>query len=158
MIRGYCIGGGLAIAMQADIRIASTDSRFGIPAARLGLAYGFEGLRRLVSLVGPAHARMMLYSAQLIDAAEAYRIGLTNRMVEPADLESTVFDLARTIADNAPLSVAASKMAIDQVLLDPAQRDLDALALATARCFDSDDFREGRAAFAEKRKPVFKGR
>jgi enoyl-CoA hydratase len=158
MIRGYCLGGGLAIAMQTDLRIASSDSQFGIPAAKLGIAYGFEGLRRLVSLVGPAHARMILYSAERIDAQEAHRIGLINRVAPPDDLQATVFGLAGTIAGNAPLSVAASKLAIDQVLLDPQDRNLDALARATATCFDSEDFREGRAAFLEKRKPVFKGR
>jgi enoyl-CoA hydratase/carnithine racemase len=158
MIRGYCLGGGLAIAMLTDLRIASAESQFGIPAARLGLAYGFEGLRRLVSLVGQANARMLMYTAERIDAHEASRIGLINRVVPADELESTVFELATTIAANAPLSVAAAKMAIDQVLLDPQQRDLDMLALALARCFDSEDFREGRAAFLEKRRPNFTGR
>jgi enoyl-CoA hydratase/carnithine racemase len=158
MIRGYCLGGGLAIAMYTDVRIAATDSQFGIPAAKLGLAYGFEGVRLLVSLVGQANARMLLYSGERIGADEALRIGLVNRVVPAGSLESTVFELARTIAANAPLSVAASKQAIDQVLLDPGARDLAALADATAACFDSEDFREGRAAFLEKRPPVFKGR
>ena len=158
MIRGYCLGGGLAIAMHTDVRIASTDSQFGIPAARLGLAYGFEGLRRLTSLVGQANARMILYTGERIDASEAFRMGLVNRVVATDALESTVFGLARTIANNAPLSVAASKMAIDQVLLDPQDRDMASLTRATAACFDSEDFKEGRAAFLEKRKPVFKGR
>jgi enoyl-CoA hydratase/carnithine racemase len=158
MIRGYCLGGGLAIAMQADLRIASSDSQFGIPAARLGIAYGFEGLRRLVSLVGPAHARMILYTGDRMDANEAYRIGLVNRVVPAEDLESNVFGLAERIAANAPLSVTASKIAIDQVLLDPNDRDLEKLRRATAACFDSEDYREGRAAFMEKRKPQFTGR
>jgi enoyl-CoA hydratase len=157
-IRGYCLGGGLAIAMQCDLRIASADSQFGIPAAKLGIAYGFEGLRRLVTLVGPAHARMILYTAERIGAAEADKIGLINRMVPVDDLQTTVYDIAHKIAANAPLSVAASKMAIDQVLLDPAARDLDALAVVAAACFDSEDYREGRAAFREKRAPQFKGR
>jgi len=158
MIRGYCLGGGLAIAMQTDLRIASDDSQFGIPAAKLGLAYGFEGLRRLVSLVGQANARMLMYTAERISAAEAFRIGLINRVVALEDLESSVFSLAKTIAGNAPLSIKASKLAIDQVLLDPQARNLDALAEATAACFGSEDFREGRAAFLEKRAPMFKGR
>jgi enoyl-CoA hydratase/carnithine racemase len=158
MIRGYCLGGGLAIAMQTDIRIASTDSQFGIPAARLGIAYGFEGLRRLVSLVGQANARMILYTGERMDAAEAFRIGLVNRVLAPERLDADVFELAQTIASNAPLSVAASKIAIDQVLLDPADRDLAALSRTTAACFDSDDYREGRTAFLEKRKPQFTGR
>jgi enoyl-CoA hydratase len=157
-IRGYCLGGGLAIAMLADIRIAAADGQFGIPAAKLGLAYGFDGLRRLVSLVGPAHARMILYTGSRIGADEALRIGLVNRVVPADELESTVFDIAHTIAANAPLSVAAAKLAIDQVLLDPEKRDLDMLARVTATCFDSEDYREGRAAFLEKRTPQFKGR
>jgi enoyl-CoA hydratase/carnithine racemase len=157
MIRGYCLGGGLAIAMQTDLRVASTDSQFGIPAARLGLAYGFDGLRRLVSLVGHANARMLMYTAERISADEAFRIGLINRVVASEDLESNVFGLARTIAANAPLSIAASKLTIDQVLLDPQARNPDAIAEATATCFDSEDFREGRAAFLEKRPPAFKG-
>jgi enoyl-CoA hydratase/carnithine racemase len=144
--------------MQTDLRIASDDSQFGIPAARLGLAYGFEGLRRLVSLVGQANARMIMYTAQRIGAEEALRMGLINRVVPADELEAAVFGLASTIAANAPLSVAASKLAIDQVLLDPAARDLDALERTTAACFDSEDFREGRSAFLEKRTPVFKGR
>jgi enoyl-CoA hydratase/carnithine racemase len=158
MIRGYCLGGGLAIAMQTDIRIASSDSQFGIPAARLGIAYGFEGLRKLVQLVGPANARMIMYSAERIDADEALRIGLINRVVPPESLSENVFKLADTIASNAPLSVAASKIAIDQILLDPADRNLQRLADVTAAAFDSEDYREGRAAFMEKRKPQFKGR
>lgn len=158
MIRGYCLGGGLAIAMQTDLRIASADSQFGIPAARLGIAYGFEGLRNLVSLVGPAHARMMLFSAERIGADEARAIGLVNRVVAPEALEAVVFEVANTIAANAPLSVAASKIAIDQVLKDPGDRDLAVLERASAACFDSADYREGRAAFREKRKPRFTGR
>src|SRR6266851_2293674 len=104
-IRGYCLGGGLAIAMQTDIRIASSDSQFGIPAAKLGIAYGFEGLRRLVQLVGPAHARMILYTGERIGADEALRIGLINRIVAAEDLEANVAAVAKTIAGNAPLSV-----------------------------------------------------
>lgn len=157
-IRGYCLGGGLALAMQADLRITDTSGQFGIPAARLGLAYGFEGLRRLVSLVGQANARMLMYTGSRVDAAEALRMGLVNRVVEPQQLQPEVFALAKQIASNAPLSVAAAKLAIDQVLLDPADRDLAALAAASARCFDSEDYREGRAAFREKRQPHFVGR
>src|SRR5579864_7155985 len=157
-IRGYCLGGGLAIAMQTDLRIAAPESQFGIPAAKLGIAYGFEGLRNLVSLVGPANARMIMYTGERFGADEALRIGLINRVVAPDELEQHVYDLAQTIASNAPLSIAASRLAIDQVLQDPDQRDHAALARATAAAFDSEDYREGRAAFLEKRKPQFKGR
>jgi enoyl-CoA hydratase/carnithine racemase len=157
-IRGFCLGGGLAIAMQADLRIAAVDSQFGIPAARLGIAYGLEGIQRLVSLVGPAHARMILYTGQRIDATEAERIGLINRAVPDEELSDAVLEIARTIADNAPLSLAASKHAIDQVLRDPDQRDSAGLAAHMKACFDSADYREGRTAFMEKRPPRFQGR
>jgi enoyl-CoA hydratase/carnithine racemase len=158
MIRGYCLGGGLAIAMQTDLRIASPDSQFGIPAAKLGIAYGFEGLRNLVSLVGPANARMIMYTGERFGAEEALRIGLINRIVVTDELENQVFDLAQTIAGNAPLSVAASRLTISQLLKDPEDRDTAAVTRASAVCFDSEDYREGRAAFLEKRKPQFKGR
>jgi enoyl-CoA hydratase len=157
-IRGYCVGGGLAIAMQADLRIASADSRVGIPAARLGLAYSPEAVRKLIDLVGPAHARMILYSGKLIDAAEAERIGLVNSVVPAERLEGEVRELAQTIAANAPLSVAASKITINQMLKDPAERDLEVVRRAMAACFDSADYREGRTAFMEKRPPRFQGR
>ncbi|MBV8715630.1 MAG: enoyl-CoA hydratase/isomerase family protein [Chloroflexi bacterium] len=158
MIRGYCLGGGLAIAMQTDLRIASPESQFGIPAAKLGIAYGLEGLRNLVSLVGPAHARMIMYTGERFGADEALRIGLINRVVASDELENHVFELAQTIASNAPLSVAASRLTITQLLTDPQERDVDAVVRASAVCFDSEDYREGRAAFLEKRKPQFKGR
>jgi enoyl-CoA hydratase/carnithine racemase len=157
-IRGYCLGGGLAIAMQTDLRIASSDSQFGIPAAKLGIAYGIEGLRNLVSLVGPANARMIMYTGERFGAEEALRIGLINRVVAAEDLETHVFELAQTIANNAPLSIAASRLTIGQLLLDAEERDQAAITRAAAACFDSADYREGRAAFLEKRKPRFTGR
>ncbi len=157
-IRGFCLGGGLGIAMQADIRIASADSQLGIPAARLGIAYGFEMVRTLVSLVGPANARLILYSGARIDAAEAMRIGLVNRVVAPELLEKEVSALARQLAENAPLSLAASKLAVAAALQDPAERDLEGLLAASQACFNSADYREGRTAFMEKRRPQFVGR
>lgn len=157
-IRGYCLGGGLAIALRADIRIAAEDSEFGIPAARLGIVYGFDAVRQLVDLVGPGHARMLLFTGARIDADEAARIGLVNRIVADEDLTETVLDLARTIADNAPLSVRGMKRVVGEVLRDPAERDLDAVEEAVAGCFDSLDYREGRRAFMEKRPPRFVGR
>ncbi len=156
-IRGFCLGGGLAIAMKADLRIAGVDSEFGIPAAKLGIAYGFESVRDLVALVGPAHARMILYTGQRIGAREAERMGLVNRVVNDEDLSDTVVDLARAIADNAPLSVHASLLTIREVLRDPADRDMDALVRASEACFNSQDYREGRTAFMEKRPPRFRG-
>jgi len=157
-IRGYCLGGGLAIAMQADLRIAAEDSEFGIPAARLGIAYGFQNIKTLVSLIGPAHARMMLYTGSRISSAEAARIGLINRVVPSEALSDVVAELAHTIANNAPLSVRASKLTIDQVLLDPGDRDMEAVMIASTDCLNSEDYREGRTAFMEKRAPRFRGR
>ncbi|HLH77162.1 MAG TPA: enoyl-CoA hydratase [Candidatus Binataceae bacterium] len=157
-IRGFCLGGGLAIAMQADLRIASADSRLGIPAARLGLAYSLEAIARLISLVGPAHARMLLYSGRRIDAAEAARIGLINQVVPTEELSQVVDDLAATIAENAPLSVAASKLCVEQLTREPSARDDGAIQRAIEACFNSADYREGRLAFKEKRAPRFQGR
>jgi enoyl-CoA hydratase/carnithine racemase len=154
-IRGFCLGGGLGIAMEADLRIAARDSEFGIPAARLGIGYGYDMTAKLVSLVGPAHARMLLYSGQRIDATEAARIGLVNRVVEDADLSDVVVDLARTLADNAPLSLRTAKLAVSAVIEGGGRRqEVDA---AVAACFDSADYREGRTAFLEKRPPRFTG-
>jgi enoyl-CoA hydratase len=157
-IRGFCLGGGLAIAMQADLRIAAVDSEFGIPAAKLSVAYAPDSVKRLIDLVGPAHARMILYSARRIDATEAQRIGLINKMVEDEDLDDEVLDLARTIADNAPLSVAASKLTISEMLKDESQRDMPAIKRMADLCFNSADFKEGRTAFMEKRAPRWVGR
>ena len=157
-IRGYCLGGGLAIAMAADLRLAGAGSRFGIPAARLGIAYGFEGLRLLVSLIGPARARMLLLSARRIGAEEAQRIGLINQAVPDDALEAEALALAGEIARNAPLAIQAARLGIAAVLQDPAQRDLARLEALAATCADSADYREGRTAFMEKRLPRFTGR
>jgi enoyl-CoA hydratase len=157
-IRGFCLGGGLAIAMQADMRIAAVDSQFGIPAAKLSIAYAPDSVKKLIDLVGPAHARMILYTARRIDAAEAERIGLINKMVEDEALNEYVLDLARTIADNAPLSVAASKLTINEMLKDESKRDVAAMQRMMEVCFNSADYKEGRTAFMEKRAPRWVGR
>jgi enoyl-CoA hydratase/carnithine racemase len=157
-IRGYCLGGGLAVAMHADLRIAAEDSQFGIPAARLGIAYGFQNIQALVHLIGPANARLMLYSENRINAAEAMRIGLVNQVVPIESLAEVVGDLTRTMASNAPLSVRASKLIIDQVMRDPGDRDMEAVNRVSIGCLNSEDYREGRTAFLEKRAPIFKGR
>jgi enoyl-CoA hydratase/carnithine racemase len=157
-IRGFCLGGGIQVAMLADIRIASDNSQFGIPAAKLGIAYGYDGLKNLVSLVGPSWARLLMYTGMRIDSAEAVRIGLVDRVVPDAELRNATQEIARTISGNAPLAVQAAKITIAQVLRDPDQRDMDAIKAIGTACMDSDDFREGRTAFMEKRKPRFKGR
>ncbi len=157
-IRGYCLGGGLGIAMQADLRIAAIDSEFGIPAARLGIAYGYEMVRKLVSLVGPSHARMMLYTGTRINATEAERIGLVNRVVADEDLTDVVVDIARAIADNAPLSIRAAKLTVDDLVRADRDRNREPIDAAVVACFESADYREGRTAFMEKRSPRFRGR
>ena len=158
MIRGYCIGGGLLTALQADIRIAAEGSQFGIPAARLGLGYGYGGVEALVALVGPAQAAEILFSARRLDAAEALRIGLINRLVAVAELRPAVMELAGAITANAPLTVAACKVAIAQTQRPAEQRDHARLAAMVEACFRSEDYREGQAAFAAKRPPRFSGR
>jgi enoyl-CoA hydratase len=156
-IKGFCIGGGLLIAMLADIRVVAEGSEFGIPAAKLGVAYGYQGLERLVSLVGPARARLLMYTGTRIDAAEALKIGLVDQITEPADLCAHTTALARTIADNAPLAVAAARITIAEILKDADCRDMEAVKRIETQCSDSDDFREGRRAFMEKRRPLFRG-
>src|SRR5947209_7504875 len=157
-IRGFCLGGGMQVAMAADIRIASDNSQFGIPAAKLGIAYGYDGLKHLVSLVGPSWARLLMYTGMRIDSAEAVRIGLVDRVLPDAELWSATTEIARTISSNAPLAVRAAKITIAQVLKDPDRRDMDAIKAIGNACMDSEDFREGRRAFMEKRKPHFRGR
>ena len=119
MIRGFCIGGGLLTALKADIRLAAAGSQFGVPAARLGLGYGFGGVQQLVGLVGPAWTSEILFSARRLSADEALRIGLVNRVVPPETLADDVVELAATIAANAPLTVRACKLAIRQARTDP---------------------------------------
>jgi enoyl-CoA hydratase/carnithine racemase len=157
-IRGFCLGGGMQVAMLADMRFASDNSQFGIPAAKLGIAYGYDGLKHLVSLVGPSWARLLMYTGMRIDSAEAVRIGLADRVVPDAELWNATMDIARTISGNAPLAIQAAKTTIAQVLKDPDKRDMDAIKAIGMACMDSEDFREGRRAFMEKRKPQFKGR
>ena len=128
MIRGYCIGGGMAVALSADIRIASDDSQFAIPAARLGLGYGLDGLRRLSGLVGPAMAKDILFTARRLSAEEALQVGLINRMVGVEELEATVREYAGMIAENAPLTIRAAKMAINEGLKDPDERDVETVS------------------------------
>src|SRR5499427_10317351 len=143
-IRGFCLGGGMQVAMLTDIRIAAEDSQFGIPAAKLGIAYGYEGLRHLVSLVGPSWARLIMYTGMKIDSAEALRIGLVDRVVANDELWNAAMEIARTISGNAPLAIKAAKIAIAEILKDPAERNMEAIKEIGLACMDSEDYREGR--------------
>jgi enoyl-CoA hydratase len=144
--------------MLTDIRIAADNSQFGIPAAKLGIAYGYDGLKHLVSLVGPSWARFIMYTGMRIEAAEALRIGLVDRVLPDAELWDATMETARTISGNAPLAIKAAKITIAEVLKDESKRDMDAIKRIGKACMDSEDFREGRTAFMEKRKPQFKGK
>ena len=157
MIRGYCIGGGLGLAVCCDLRICSANARFGIPAAKLGLGYGYAGIKRLSDLVGPSFAKEIFYTARQFDAEEARQMGLVNRVVPETQLEAYVKDYAETIAANAPLTVAAVKYTVGEVVKDESKRNLARSAELVKKCFDSKDYVEGRTAFMEKRKPVFTG-
>ncbi len=156
-IRGFCLGGGMQVAMSADIRIAAEDSQFGIPAARLGIAYGYDGLKHLVSLVGPSWARLLMFTGMRIHSAEAVRIGLVDRVVPDAELWDATMEIARTISGNAPLAIKAAKITIAQVLKDPADRDMNAIKQIGTDCMNSEDFREGRRAFMEKTQAAVSG-
>jgi len=158
MIRGYCMGGGLGTAVVCDLRIASDDSRFGVPAAKLGVGYRFNGIRRLSELVGPSFTAEIFYTGRQFSAQEALQMGLVNRVLPAAELEKYVLDYAATLAGNAPLTIAAVKRCLIELRKDPADRDLDLCQRMVDACFASEDYVEGRNAFMEKRKPVFKGR
>ena len=157
MIRGYCIGGGLGLALCCDMRICTPESKFGVPAAKLGLGYGYPGIKRLVDVVGPSFAKEIFYTARQFDAEEARTMGLVNRVVPSAELESYIKNYADTIAGNAPLTIKAVKYIVGETVKDETKRDLGRAAAMVKTCFDSNDYIEGRKAFMEKRKPMFTG-
>jgi len=157
MIRGYCIGGGLALGVCCDLRICTPKSQFGLPAAKLALGYPFAGLKRLADCVGPAHAKQITFTGDRMNAERAQMIGLVNEIVADEELEEFVKGFADNIAGNAPMTVGAMKFIYSQVVKDPGDRDLDKCQAMVDACFASDDYVEGRKAFMEKRKPQFKG-
>lgn len=158
MIRGYCIGGGLGVALCCDLRLAADDSRFAVPAARLGLGYAYDGIKRLIDVVGPSFAKEIFYTARQFDATEALQMGLVNRVTPAANLESYVREYAGMIGNNAPMTIGSVKLAVHEASKDSGKRDLVAVQAAVDACFASTDYVEGRKAFVEKRKAVFRGR
>ena len=159
MIHGFCIGGGVSMAISCDMRIAADDARFGIPAARLGLGYHYRGMEKLMKLIGPAYTKELFFTARTdFSAQDALRMGLVNQVVPKAELETFTRDYALRISGNAPLTMRTAKASVDQLVRPAAERDLALLDKMIADCFNSEAYQEGVKAFSEKRRPVFKGR
>jgi len=158
MIRGYCIGGGLDFATSCDIRTCSEDAVFAVPAGKLGLGYGHEGIERIGRVIGYMRAREMFLMGHRLTAAEAYRLGLVDRTWPTADFEREAIAYACSISDNAPLTLAALKRGFLEYEKPAGERDFSEAQRMIDACFASEDYQEGRAAFAQKRKPAFKGR
>jgi len=157
-IRGYCIGGGVNVAISCDIRIASTDSVFSIPAARLGLGYRYSAMKNLVDLIGPGAAKDLFFTARKIDASEARSLGLISRVCEPEQLPALLAEYTSAMAVNAPLTIRAAKAITAEILKPSPELDRALCQQLIRGCFDSADYAEGRKAFMEKRKPVFIGK
>jgi enoyl-CoA hydratase len=158
MIRGFCMGAGVAISLSCDLRFCSDDAKFAIPAAKLGLGYRFDGVQALARVVGPTFASEILFTARRFDALEARRMSLVNHVVAASELEDAVLYTAHQIADNAPLTVRASKLALRGAFGRPSDDERAAIDDAIEACFESADYAEGRRAFRDKRKPRFSGR
>ncbi|HUK61275.1 MAG TPA: enoyl-CoA hydratase [Stellaceae bacterium] len=158
MIRGFCMGGGVGVALSCDLRIAAESAQFGIPAAKLGIGYRLDGLTKLMALVGPAFAKEIFYTARRFTAAEAHGMGLVNRVLPDGELEGFVRSYCAMIAENAPLSLKAAKGIVTELTKLPDEVDRARCEALVKECFESEDYVEGRRAFMEKRKPQFKGR
>lgn len=158
MIEGYCIGGGIEIALLCDLQIATEGSRFAVPAAKLGLGYRYHDIRLLVDAIGAGATKEMLFTGRLFSAEEALAMGLVRRVVPAPNLATMVEELARSIAENAPLTVKAAKLMAAQAIRDPGVADRALCERLVDACHASEDYAEGRSAFREKRKPRFKGR
>ena len=158
MIHGFCIGGGLGVALSCDLRLSADSGRFGIPAARLGVSYRWSDIKKLLDLLGPADTKEIFYTARHFPAQEAMAMGLVNRVLPAAELEAYTRDYCAKIAENAPLTISATKGVIAELLKPSPEIDRARCEALVKQCFASEDYIEGRRAFVEKRKPVFKGK
>lgn len=158
MLHGFCVGGGVALSLAADIRYAADDAVFAIPAARLGIGYAPGGIESLIQVVGFSAAKEIFFSARRFTAEEALHMGLVSRVVPKDALEDLVRETAAQIAANAPLTLRSVKRTVAELSKDPRQRDHTAMEAGVRACMESDDYREGMRAFLEKRRPAFRGR
>ncbi|MBI21381.1 MAG: enoyl-CoA hydratase [Chloroflexi bacterium] len=157
MIKGYCIGGGLAIALSADIRIASNDSLFAVPAAKLGVGYRYAGVKQLMELVGPSYTKEIFFTGRKFNSEEALRMGLVNSVIGIKKIDSYIHKITDNIVNNAPLTIRSIKSAVNEGIKDPDDRDIMKVNKMVQECFESKDYVEGRRAFMEKRLPKFQG-
>ena len=157
MIHGFCMGGGLEVALACDLRYCGAGAQFGIPAAKLGLAYNIEGHKRLLETVGHARAREIMFLGKRYSAQQALAMGLVHEVLDDSMLEKHVTDVLEILSGNAPLAIANSKTIIEEFVKSSGAPDVARMEAAIERCAKSADYKEGRRAFMEKRKPAFRG-